>query len=216
MIEARELTLLFDGEKDSITVAVDNLDITVGNRESIGIMGPSGSGKSSLLYLLSGLKKPTSGSVYYDSQDLSLLGENEKNSIRRERIGFIFQRHYLISHLTLLENILLPLHTVSNEALPYALELMQALGIGKYRDKKPHQLSVGERQKAAVLRAMVSKPEILFADEPTAALDMDSAMAVMDLLESIKDTTSLVVVTHDFKILKNMDRIFNLRDGRFV
>jgi putative ABC transport system ATP-binding protein len=215
-IDARELTLIFDGEKDTMTVAVDNLDITVRENELMGIMGPSGSGKSSLLYLLSGLKKPTSGSVFYDDKDILLLGENEMDAIRRDRFGFIFQRHYLISHLTVLENILLPLRTISGQDTEYALSLMDEVGIRKCRDKKPHEVSVGERQKAAVLRALINKPQILFADEPTASLDIDSAMGIMELLEKCAKDAGIVVVTHDYKILKNAGRIVHMRDGKLI
>lgn len=213
-IDARELTLLFDGDKDTMTVAVDNLDITVWENEMLGIMGPSGSGKSSLLYLLSGLKRPTSGSIFYDGNDALLLEEKEMDAIRTERFGFVFQRHYLLSHLTILENILLPLKTISKDDIDYALALMNEIDIWRYRDKKPEGISVGERQKAAVLRALINKPQILFADEPTASLDTDSAIRIMDLLEKTMCDASSVVVTHDYRILKNADRIVNMRDGR--
>lgn len=216
IIEARELKLIYDGDKDMATVAVDNADFTLMENEMVGIMGPSGSGKSSLLYLLSGLKTPTTGTVFYDGENARLLHENQMNRLRRERFGFIFQRHFLISHLTVLENILLPLPHAGREALEDAQNLMDALQMTKYQGKRPAELSVGERQKVAILRALIHKPQVLFADEPTAALDMDTSLIVMELLKTKMQHAGIVVVTHDYKILKNADRIVHMRDGRFV
>ena len=179
-------------------------------------MGPSGSGKSSILYLLSGLKKPTAGSVFYDDRDISLFNESDMNAIRRERFGFIFQRHYLIAHLGLLQNILLPLKTISQEDKERALELMDRMGLLKYKEKKPGEISVGERQKAAIIRALINKPEVLFADEPTASLDIDSALYAMELIEDCMKDGSIIIVTHDYKILKNADRIIHIRDGKQI
>jgi putative ABC transport system ATP-binding protein len=216
IIEARELKLIYDRDKDMATVAVDNADFTLLKNEMVGVMGPSGSGKSSLLYLLSGLKKPTSGSVFYDGENAQLLNENQMNRLRRERFGFIFQRHFLISHLTVLENILLPLPQADTQAAEDALCLMDTLQMQKYQEKRPAELSVGERQKVAVLRALIHKPEVLFADEPTASLDMDTSLAVMDFLKTKMQDAGIIVVTHDYKILKNADRIVHMRDGSFV
>lgn len=216
IIEARELKLIYDGDKDMMTAAVDNVDFTLHKNEMAGVMGPSGSGKSSLLYLLSGLKIPTSGSVFYDGDNARLLTENQMNRLRRERFGFIFQRHFLISHLTVLENILLPLPDVNDQAAEDALSLLDALQMRKYQKKKPAELSVGERQKVAVLRALIHKPQVLFADEPTASLDIDTSMAVMELIKAKMQDKGVVVVTHDYKILKNADRIVHMRDGRLV
>lgn len=216
IIDGRNLTLIYDGDKNNLTVAVDDLDITMGHKGVLGIMGPSGSGKSSLLYILSGLKKPTSGSIFYDGRNVMSFDENEMNIIRQNKFGFIFQRHYLIAHLGILENILLPLKTVSKENTDQALSLMNEMGILKYKDKKPGELSVGERQKAAILRALVNRPQVLFADEPTASLDMESALFTMELIENCMIEASVVVVTHDYKILKNAGRIIHIRDGKTV
>jgi putative ABC transport system ATP-binding protein len=216
IIEARELKLIYDRDKDMMTVAVDNADFTLHENEMAGVMGPSGSGKSSLLYLLSGLKTPTSGSVFYDGENSRLFSESQMNRLRRERFGFIFQRHFLISHLTVLENILLPLPQVNEQAQEDALNLLDALQMRKYQGKKPAELSVGERQKVAVLRALIHKPQVLFADEPTASLDIDTSMAVMELMKARMQDKGIVVVTHDYKILKNADRIVHMRDGRLV
>lgn len=215
-IDGRELTLIYDGDTDAMTVAVDHLDVSVRKGETLGIMGPSGSGKSSLLYLLSGLKRPTAGCVFYDNRDISQLGETEMNLVRRERFGFVFQRHHLISHLTVLENILLPLKSVSRQDAERAGGLMEELGIGGRGNKMPDRLSVGEKQKAAVIRSLIHRPNVLFADEPTASLDIESAMAVMGLIRRTMAEGSAVIVTHDYKILKDADRVLHMRDGKFA
>lgn len=215
-IEGRELTLIFDGDKDNMTVAVDNFDISVNPGERIGIMGPSGSGKSSLLYLLSGLKRPVAGTVFYEDRDILLFGEKAMDTLRRDKFGFIFQRHYLIAHLGILENILLPLKTISEKDTERALALMDKMDLLKYKDRKPGEISVGERQKAAILRALINKPEVLFADEPTASLDMDSALYSMELIGDFMSEGSVIVVTHDYKILKDTDRLIHMRDGKQV
>lgn len=215
-IEGRELTLIFDGDKDNLTVAVDNFDISVGPNGILGIMGPSGSGKSSILYLLSGLKRPTAGSVFYDDRNILLFNDNDMNTIRQQRFGFIFQRHYLVDHLGILENILLPLKRISTENTEWALDRMGKMGLLKYKDKRPGEISVGERQKAAIIRALINRPEVLFADEPTASLDMDSALFAMELIEDCMKDGSVIVVTHDYKILKDADRIIHIRDGKQV
>jgi putative ABC transport system ATP-binding protein len=215
-IDARELTLVFDAGKDTATTAVDRVDLSVGPGEMLAVMGPSGSGKSSLLYLLSGLRRPSAGSVFYDGQDIRMKGEREMDALRAHCFGFIFQRHYLLSHLTLLENVLLPLQAIGDQDVDRALGWMNELGLWPCRDKTPGQVSVGQRQKAAVLRALIARPQVLFADEPTAALDMDSAMRVMELLVRHKAETSVVVVTHDYRIVKDADRLVRLRDGRLV
>ena len=213
-IEARELTLIFGGGESEMTVAVDNLDLTLRQGELLGVMGPSGSGKSTLLYLLSGLRRPSSGSVFYDDTDISSLGEGELDGIRSQKLGFVFQRHFLMSHLTVLENAMLPLKRVAARDHEYAQELMREMDVWKHRHKRPHQLSVGERQKVAVVRALINRPEVLFADEPTASLDINSAMAVMEILEHCMRGRSVIVVTHDYKILKGAGRILRMRDGK--
>jgi putative ABC transport system ATP-binding protein len=136
--------------------------------------------------------------------------------IRQNKFGFIFQRHYLIEYLSLIQNILTPLKKPGNEDKDFADFLMQELGIYKLKDKYPNEVSVGERQKAAVIRAIIHKPDIIFADEPTASMDIDSAMNAMSLLKSYDKTAGLVIVTHDYKILSGTDKIYHMRDGKFI
>lgn len=216
VIDSRELTLSYDTDSESETIAVQNVDITLKRNEFTGLTGPSGSGKSSLLYLLSGLKAPTSGMVFYDNVDISLWKKNKLEGYRLGNFGFIFQRHYLLSHLTILENILVPVNSMSTACVKKADDLMKRLELDISSSKRPYELSVGERQKAAIARALINEPKVIFADEPTASLDIDSAMLVMDILNDYKKQCSIIIVTHDLKILKNADNIIKMRDGKVI
>jgi putative ABC transport system ATP-binding protein len=215
-LEARELSLSYECPPAPATAAVRLVDLDAGPVGQTGIMGPSGSGKSSLLYLLSGLKRPTSGTVFLDGRNLLQYSETEMDALRRERLGFIFQRHCLIGHLTLLENALLPIPKPTMKDRARLADEMEALGLAANVNKYPHAVSVGERQKAAIVRALANRPEILFCDEPTAALDQASAIMVMNYLaERMKDACTLVV-THDYRILRHAGRILQMRDGRLA
>lgn len=215
-IDARGVALIYPTRSGPPVTALDNLDLTLQTGNLTGVLGPSGSGKSSLLYLLSGLKKPSAGSVFFDDRDTALLAEADLEQVRRQKFGFIFQRHYLLAHLTLLENILLPLNDLSPQAKTRALDLMRILRLSVPPGRYPHELSVGQRQLAAVARALIHDPEVIFADEPTAALDMDTALDVMDTLAAYRERAAIIVVTHDFKILRQATGIIRLRDGRRI
>lgn len=212
-LEARELSLVYECPPAPATTAVRHVDIDAGPIGQTGIMGPSGSGKSSLLYLLSGLRRPTSGTVFLDGRDLQRYGETEMDVLRRERLGFIFQRHCLIGHLTLLENALLPIYRPTAQDCERIADEMETLGLALSMKKYPHAVSVGERQKAAIVRALANRPEILFCDEPTAALDQASAIAVMNYLAERMKGACTLVVTHDYRILRHAGHILQMRDG---
>lgn len=216
LIEGRELSLIYNLDTDQESYALKDIDITVSPGEVLGFMGPSGSGKSSLLYVLAGLKKPTSGTVYYDDIDIESLSLQEKAEFRKNKFGFIFQRHFLIEYLNVLDNTLVAINRRDEEAEALAMELLEKLGLAKLRQKKPFELSVGQRQRVAVARALINKPSIIFADEPTASLDHKNAMEVMGLLNEYKSVSSILVVTHDRSILENAGRIIEMRDGRFI
>lgn len=182
----------------------------------IGLTGPSGSGKSSLLYLLSGLKTPSCGTVYYDDVDIAAFSSSEKANIRKTRFGFIFQRHFLIDYLSVLDNVLSVINSNTDKDKEKAMELLTKLKISHLSKKKPYQLSNGQRQKAAIARALINNPEVIFADEPTAFLDHNNAREVMDVLESYSTRSSSIVATHDRVILENAGRIIELWDGQLV
>lgn len=212
-IEGSEISLVYDMSKDEETYALRDVKIALGSKGVTGLIGPSGSGKSSLLYILSGLKKPTSGTVYYDDVDIESLPPLERDSLRRNKFGFIFQRHFLIDYMTILDNVLVGLGKNSGDSESKAMELLEKLKIAHHAKKKPYQLSGGQRQRAAVARALINNPSVIFADEPTASLDHRNAMEVMRILDEFKEKASILVVTHDKSILENAGKIIELWDG---
>jgi putative ABC transport system ATP-binding protein len=202
------------GDGDAITYAVHNVTLAYPERGFYGIMGPSGSGKSSLLYLLSGLKLPTEGQVFYREVPLSVQKERARVRLRRERFGFVFQQPFLLNYLTARENVLLAASENDRSAARHVDQLFDELRIAHLAHRTPTHLSGGERQRVVVARAMVNRPEIIFADEPTAALDHTHGRAVMDLLLGYRDKGTVLVVTHDPIMLAGADRIDYLLDGR--
>jgi len=214
MLWTDEVTLAYR-EADRVVLAVDHVSIEVRQGEFVGIMGPSGSGKSSLLYLMSGLKVPTSGEVRYRNQVIHLMSERERMHLRRREFGFVFQQPYLLPYLTALENVLVAVPG-DRDAYRRALELFEQLGLAHLADRYPHKLSGGEKQRVCVVRAMVHQPQILFADEPTASLDHVNGHAVIRLLAAYRERGAVVVVTHDPEMLADADRVYSLRDGRLL
>ena len=214
-IEAKELSKIY-GSGESRVVALDKVNLEIASNDFISIMGPSGSGKSTLLHLLSGLDKPTSGSLTYDGKDIYGLTDKELSAFRRQRIGFIFQQFNLLPVLTAKENIIMPLlldKKQPDEA--YLKQLADLLGIRDRLTHLPHELSGGQQQRVAIARALIAKPDIIFADEPTGNLDSKSGGEVMGILENIwkKMGKTLVVITHDSRIARMADRQFVIVDG---
>ncbi len=214
-IEAKELSKIY-GSDESHVVALDKVNLEIASNDFISIMGPSGSGKSTLLHLLSGLDKPTSGSLTYDGKDIYRLTDKELSVFRRQRIGFIFQQFNLLPVLTAKENIIMPLlldKKQPDEA--YLNQLTDLLGIHDRLIHLPHELSGGQQQRVAIARALIAKPDIIFADEPTGNLDSKSGGEVMGILENIwkRMGKTLVVITHDSRIARMADRQFVIIDG---
>ncbi|HZP84218.1 MAG TPA: ATP-binding cassette domain-containing protein [Chthonomonadaceae bacterium] len=201
----------FDG--DQTTYAVRDLSIELPERGFFGIMGPSGSGKSSLLYLLSGLKPPSSGDVYYAGRALNRMSEAERVRLRRERFGFVFQQPFLLNYLTARENVLVAAPKGEREARRRVETLLDELGILPLADRYPAHLSGGEKQRLVVARAMINQPAVIFADEPTAALDHANGRAVIELMRRYRERGTVLVVTHDPTMVEEADRIYHLRDG---
>ena len=208
MIEARDLGLSYADGTGRID-AVDGVSIGIRPGEFLGLLGPSGSGKSSLLYLLAGLKAPTRGEVRFRDRVLGTLAPDALAALRRERFGFVFQNHFLVTYLTALENVLL-----GGEG--DAEGLLERLGVGRCRDKVPWQMSAGERQRVAIARAVVHRPEVVFADEPTASLDRPNADEVTACLRRATEGGTLVVVTHDASIVRDATRRLRMEAGRVV
>lgn len=214
-IEARELSKIY-GVGENRVVALDRVNLEIAINDFISIMGPSGSGKSTLLHLLSGLDRPTSGSLTYDGRDIYGFSDKELSAFRRRRIGFVFQQYNLLPVLTAKENIIMPL--LLDKRLPdevYLMQLAEWLGISDRLEHLPHELSGGQQQRVAIARALIAKPDIIFADEPTGNLDSKSGSEVMKMLENIweKTGTKLVIITHDRRVARMADRQFVIVDG---
>lgn len=215
MLECRNLSLYYEDGKTEKKVFRD-VNLSIGDREKVVILGPSGSGKSSLIYLLSGLRKPTAGMILYGSVAYDSLSDKQMTALRRESFGFIFQMHYLISYLTVYENIEIGIKNrkgISRQQIKYEIEtLANRLGIGEHLHKKTYQLSGGQRQRVAIARALIKKPRIIFADEPTASLDHQTAVEVMQLLKMGITDTTLVMATHDTSLLDQSFRVIHIKD----
>ena len=214
-IEAKDLSKIY-GSGESQIIALDKVNLGIDVNDFISIMGPSGSGKSTLLHLLSGLDRPTSGTLNYDGKDIYSFSDKELSSFRRQRIGFIFQQFNLLPVLTAKENIIMPLlldKKQPDEA--YLEQLSQMLGIHDRLTHLPHELSGGQQQRVAIARALIARPDIIFADEPTGNLDSKSGSEVMELLQNVwkKMGTKLVVITHDSRVAQMADRQFVIVDG---
>ena len=214
LLRATGLTKTVSVGERSLTIIKD-VDIYVNAGEFVVIMGKSGSGKSTLLGLLAALDYPNSGSVKLGEQTLSNLDEDELAAIRQRDMGFVFQSFHLLPTLTVAENIAFPLDIARRPDQARVDELIEAVGLDHRRDSLPSQLSGGEQQRTAVARALVSRPKIVFADEPTGNLDEQNADQVMQLLLDLRQQTgsALVVVTHDPALAEMADRVITMHDG---
>ena len=243
LIKAEKLTKIY-GSGESQVVALKEADLEIAQGEFVSIMGPSGSGKSTLLHLLSGLDRPTFGSLSYDGQDIYGLKDKELSAFRRRRIGFIFQQFNLLPVLTARENILMPLlldkknlsrrfrrtealpeqqpAEVSMEVLPeqqsaeaYLEELAELLGIKDRLTHLPHELSGGQQQRVAIGRALITRPKLILADEPTGNLDRKNSREVMELLTkaSRQYQQTILMITHNPNLITSVDRVMQVTDG---
>lgn len=215
MLQGENLFLTYHDGYTTIN-AVNDVSLTIEDHQFLGILGPSGSGKSSLLYLLSGLRRSTSGDVYLDDRAYSKMSEKDRVSLRRSEFGFVFQQHFLINYLTALENVMVSSLVQDKAHLVQAKALLTDLGLGDKFHRFPFELSGGERQRVAVARAMIHRPRIIFADEPTGLLDQTTGLQVMALLRSFRSQGSLIAVTHNPEILSQADRVISIRDGRIT
>ena len=196
-----------------------DISFSVKPGEVLSIIGPSGSGKSTLLHLLGGVGEPTSGEVWIDGENIYSLDDEGRSSIRRRKIGFVFQSYNLVPILTAEENIISPILLDRKKPDPaYIEELMEMLNLTKWRDHLPNQLSGGQQQRVAIGRALANHPRIILADEPTGNLDHAQAMTIMEILiRSVKKyRQTLVMVTHDMNLAKMCNRIISIQDGRIL
>jgi lipoprotein-releasing system ATP-binding protein len=212
---------------------LDRVNLDVARGDSLAIVGPSGSGKSSLLQIIGTLDRPTNGRVELDGRDLASLDELAVAAVRNRQIGFVFQSHFLLPHCTVLENVLVPTlakvgaksevrgpksEVTTQPASEHARRLLERVGLSHRLDHLPGQLSGGERQRVAVVRALINQPQLLLADEPTGALDHTSATSLGQLLVDLnrEEGVTLIVVTHAMDLAKRMGRVVELREGKLV
>ena len=197
--------------------AVKGVDLEVGAGELLAVTGRSGSGKTTLLNLLSGLDRPTTGSVFFQGQDLAKLPERDLVELRRRKIGFVFQSFGLMPLLSAQENVELPLHIMGvswRQRRRRAEEALDSVGLGPRAKHRPYELSGGEQQRVSIARALVTNPEVVFADEPTGELDTATARAVSAILRRISDEgTTIIVATHDLSLAAASDRQLEMTDG---
>ncbi|RLI74378.1 lipoprotein-releasing system ATP-binding protein LolD [Archaeoglobales archaeon] len=195
--------------------ALDGISFSIKKGDYISIMGPSGSGKSTLLNLIGCLDKPTEGEIFIDGVNIFSLNDDELTIIRRDRIGFIFQKFNLIPTLTALENVELPMIFNGGRKREKAIKLLEMVGIGDKINSKPAELSGGQQQRVAIARALANNPSIILADEPTGNLDSRTGSEIMNILEDLnKRGRTIVMVTHDPSIAEYSEKIIKIRDGR--
>jgi putative ABC transport system ATP-binding protein len=218
VVSARDLTRRY-GEGDTAVDALRGVSLDVPKGQLTAVMGPSGSGKSTLMHILAGLDKPTSGEVEIAGTAISKLSDSELTKLRREHIGFIFQFFNLLPMLTAEENIVLPLSLAGEKPdKKWIDELMEKIGLADRRKHRPAELSGGQQQRVAIGRALVSRPSIVFADEPTGNLDSKTSGEILDLLnQSVRDLSqTIVMVTHEARAAAIAERILFLADGLIV
>jgi lipoprotein-releasing system ATP-binding protein len=220
LIEARHATKILGGVVP--VTLVQDINLAIMPREFVAITGPSGSGKSSLLYLLGLLDLPTSGDVLIDGRSTTAMAEDERAEVRLARLGFVFQFHFLLPEFSITENVALPMRALGKLSpraiIARAEELLVSLGLGDHRNKTPDQLSGGQRQRVAVARALANDPPVILADEPTGSLDSLSTAQVFGVLRDLVALRgkTVVAVTHDLELAAQMHRRIHVVDGRLT
>jgi len=212
------------GEKDSHSFrpVLNGLNLEIEKGEKISIIGPSGSGKTTLLNLLGTLDLPDEGKIFFEEKEITGFSKKELAVFRNQQLGFIFQLHHLMPQLTLWENVLLPVlpqsNKISKEQKDWAEYLIRKVGIWEQRNQKPAEMSGGECQRTAVVRALINKPKLILADEPTGALDEENANALSELLVQLSDEEgiTLITVTHSSELAQRMDKKYLLKNGKLI
>ena len=217
-LEAKGLMKWF-GEGESKTTAVNDVSIDVFFKEMLLIVGPSGSGKTTLLSIISGILRPNAGTVRVKGKDVWSMTTDQIADMRLNTVGFVFQDYHLFPRLTTVENVAIPLilkRRKWNEAIQEALHYLEVVGMVQRAELHPNKLSGGEQQRVAIARAIVSKPDILILDEPTASLDGDTGRKIVEFVkkEVLNDRRSIVIVTHDDRIYEFADRMIKMEDGK--
>jgi len=220
LIEARKATRIIGG--DVPTTLVTDVDVSVAPGEFVAIIGPSGSGKSSLLYLLGLLDRPTSGEVLLDGAATSALDDDSRADMRLASLGFVFQFHFLLPEFSARENVVLPMRALGRlndkAQISRANMLLDQLGLKEHAHKRPDQMSGGQRQRVAIARALANDPKVVLADEPTGNLDTHAGERVLEILRGLVDAQrrAVVVVTHDLALAARADRQIRIVDGKIA
>ncbi|MDB3869890.1 ABC transporter ATP-binding protein [Candidatus Thioglobus sp.] len=194
-----------------------NVNFTIKTGQSVAIIGTSGSGKTTLLSLLAGVDNVTSGNIVIDKEEITCMSENQLTKFRSQKLGFIFQSFYLLPHLNVLENVALPLDIVAkDDANDKARELLKLVGLSSRQDALPNKLSGGEKQRVAIARALINEPKVIFADEPTGNLDVETGQIITNLLFDLVQSKNLtlLLVTHDLALANRCDRELKLTNGQ--
>jgi len=221
LLELKNISKKYDFPSgEGHTTVLRDISLKIVQGESVAVVGPSGSGKSTLLNIIGALDKPTSGVVTFAGKDLADLGDLELSRIRNREIGFVFQLHHLLPQCSVFENVLIPtiplgLKKGDEEKRNRVIKLLKRVGLEKHKDHFPAQLSVGEMQRVAVIRALINRPKLILADEPTGSLDRESSENLGQLLVKVnkEEGTALITVTHSIELTRLMDKVFKLRDG---
>lgn len=215
MFEIRNVSMIYDMNSDEKMYALNGFELTLPDTGLVGIIGPSGSGKSTLMYCMSTLKTPTEGTIIYNGQDITAFSNRQREALRRNEFGFVFQKHYLVPYMTAMDNVVVAGIGNDKELRMKAAEHLSALGLKEREfNKRSTKLSGGQCQRVAIARAMINNPRVIFADEPTASLDHENAFNVMKILKKYSRDRLVIVVTHDRSILSDVDIIVEMWDGR--
>jgi len=207
-----------DPQKSNFRKVLEGLNLEVEMGQKIAIAGPSGSGKTTLLNLIGTLDLPDSGEIYFKDKEITGYSKQELAHFRNRELGFVFQLHYLLPQCTVWENIMLPVlpfkKVVGKEEKEWGEHLLRKVGLWEQRNQKPSEISGGESQRAAVVRALINKPQLILADEPTGALDEQNAENLADILQtlSIEEHVTLIVVTHSNELAARMDKVYHLQN----
>ena len=223
MIEIQNLSKQYENASQNIQEVLLDINLTIEAGDSTAIIGPSGSGKSTLLNLIGSLDIPCSGDIIFEGKNINQLNEKEVSEFRNTKIGFVFQQHHLLPQLTLLENVLLPTLVSNNKDDASKIEirakqLLKKVGLEDKIDQSPSHCSVGECQRAAVVRALINQPKLILADEPTGSLDEQNASELVDLLSQINkdENVSIVMVTHSLELASKMKKVYKLSNKKLV
>ena len=216
LLKLKKVNLKYKTGKDNISV-LDNINLITKKKETVSIVGESGSGKTSLIMLVGGLERATSGKIFFQDQEITKLSEDQVSEIRKKNIGIIFQSFYLIPNYTAVENVALTLELNKfKNPEKNAKELLERFGLKHRFDNLPSQLSGGEQQRVAIARAIAMKPELILADEPTGNLDTENSIMISKILFNYvkEEGSSLIMVTHDLKLANKADRKIKIIDGK--